>query len=358
MKPTFAQAREALSALDPARTLPAGSQALAYTDPDSILDGTYRAPTHLAHLTDLTHLDGPVAERRHQLSRRAALSMGGTLTVAAVTVVATFGVGSGTTHAATATPAALAYSGVRDISDAKSQLAAIADRTAALPDTAGQGRYEHLRYQQWSLFTRIDGNQVRSAVVPQQTEQWLAADGSGKMIRTFVAPVFSDHAQEQAWKDAGSPGKNQPPTVLTSVVRIWNGRPPQDPTALTAWLQQGHPAAAGPQETMVAITDLVTEQVLNPAERAAVLRVLGTVPGLIDLGTTTDRAGRPAHAFAVDSAGNGLPTRYTLLIDPTNGSVLGFEQTLTQSAGKLNVPIPSVIGYSLYQSADRTDTAG
>jgi hypothetical protein len=47
-----------------------------------------------------------------------------------------------------------------------------------------------------------------------------------------------------------------------------------------------------------------------------------------------------------------------LLIDASTGADLGFEQTLTQSAGKLNVPIPSVIGYDLYQSADRTGTTG
>jgi len=350
MKPTFAQARDALTALDPARTLPTQARAAAAADLESILDGSYRAPAHL-------DLEGH-AESRHPLSRRATLSMAGTLTVVAVTAIATFGVGSGTTHAATATPAALVYSGVRDISDAKSQLAAIADRTAALPDTTGQGRYDHLRYQQWSLFTRIAGNEVRSAVVPQQTEQWLAADGSGKTVRTYVPPVFTDHAQEQAWKDAGSPGKNEPPVVLTAGARMWTDKPPTDPTALAAWLRQGHPAAAGPQETMVAITDLVKEQVLSPAQRAAVLRVLGTVPGLIDLGTTTDRAGRPAHAFAVDSSTNGLPARYTLLIDPGTGTVLGYEQTLTQSAGKLNVPIPSVIGYDLYQTADRSDSIG
>ena len=72
-----------------------------------------------------------------------------------------------------------------------------------------------------------------------------------------------------------------------------------------------------------------------------------------------DRAGRPALAVAVDSARHGLPTtRYTMLIDASTGAVLGFEQMLTESAGKLNVPIPSVIGYDLHQSADRTDAMG
>lgn len=348
MKHTVAQVHGALSALDPARSLAVRPR--QSTDLEAIVGGTYRPPAHL-------EVELP-SDHRWGLSRRATLTMAGALTLSAVAGVATFSLGSGATPAEAATPTVLTISGGKDTVDATSRLIAIAERTAVLPDTAGQGRYEHLRYQQWSLFTRIDGKQVTSAVVPQQTEQWLAADGSGKLIRTFIAPQFSDHAQEQAWKDAGSPGRNEPPVVLNSVVQMWNGRPPVDPSALAAWLRQGHPAAAGPQETMVAITDLVKQQVLNPAERAAVLRVLSTVPGLADLGTTTDRAGRPALAFAVDSTGQGLPTRYTLLIDPSTGAVLGFEQTLTQSAGKLNVPIPSVIGYDLYQTADRTDKMG
>ena len=349
MRHTFTQVREALSALDPARSLPAraGSQAQAQesTSLDAILAGSYQPPAHLEAQSD----------HRHRLSRRTTLSVAGALTVTAAVGVATFSLGSGATPTAAATPAALTYSAEKNTMDAKSRLNAIADHTATLPDTAGQGRYDHLRYQQWSLFTRIDGDQVASAVVPQQVEQWLAADGSGKLVRTNAAPQFRDHAQEQAWEKAGSPGRDTSPVVLNSVARMWNDRPPTDPTALTAWLEQGHPATAGPQETMVAITDLVKQQVLTPTERAAVLRVLGTIPGLADLGTTTDRAGRQALAFSVDGAGQGLPTRYTLLIDPSTGAVLGFEQTLTRSAGALNVPTPSVIGYDLYQVADRTD---
>lgn len=348
MKHTYAQIQEALAELDPARSRPAGSPSSAGLA--AILEGTYRPPAHLEE----------PAERGHRLSRRATLSIAGAATVSAVAGIAALTFNSGMTPAEAATPPALAYSGEGETMDAKSRLTAIADHTATLSDTAGHGRFDHLRYQQWSLSSRIDGTQVTSAVVPEQTEQWLATDGSGsgKLVRTFITPRFQSRAQERAWKNAGSPGQNEPPTVLDSVARMWNGRPPTDPSALAAWLGRGHPASAGPQEVLVAITDLVKEQVLNPAERAAVLRVLSALPHLTGLGTTTDRAGRPAFAFAVDSDDSGLPTRSTILIDPAAGTVLGYEQTLTRSAGRLNVPIPSVIGYDLYLVADRTDKAG
>lgn len=49
------------------------------------------------------------------------------------------------------------------------------------------------------------------------------------------------------------------------------------------------------------ITDLVKERVLGAPERAAVLRVLATVPGLEYQGTTTNRAGRNGKTFSPDS---------------------------------------------------------
>ncbi|NUP48888.1 MAG: CU044_5270 family protein [Catenulispora sp.] len=330
MRRTFTQAREGLAALDPAQWLPERSQAARSADLEAILDGTYRPVGEMAE-----HFDG-----RRPLSRRATLTLAGAVTVSAV-AVAVFEFGSGTTAAQAATPEALTYKSERDGVGVKARLAAIADRAAAQPDTAGRGSYDHLRYQEWVLASRTDGRQVTSKVVPQQFEQWLTIDGSGKSVRTV-------------------PGTDQAPEVLNlSGPGMWAGeRPPTDPAALAGWLSRGHPPQNGPEETIVAITDLVKLQVLSPAARAAVLRVLGDVPGLVDQGTTTDRAGRPAVAFAVEGGHSGLPTRYTVLVDPATGAILGHEQTLTRSAGDLNVPVPSVIGYDLFLVAERTDHLG
>jgi hypothetical protein len=356
MSTKFARSRRALLDLDAARRRPDGEA----------LDG--RA---LADLADILGQPGPGSLPSGPRSPRPSRLM---TTVSLVGLAALIGAlvlairpagsdqGGGGGSELAATPVALTYVLDGSAGSARDQLLAIADRAAALPtaDARGgaSGRFEHLRYQQWSLFTRIDDKQVTSAVVPQQIEQWQAADGSGKRVQTYVTPLFRDHAEERAWRDAGSPGKSEPPMVMSGLSRMWSDRPPTDTAALTAWLRRGHPAANGPQETMVAISDLVKQDVLSSQERAAVLRVLADVPGLVELGTTTDRAGRPVMAVAVDTTGSGLPTRHTLLVDPSTGAILGYEQMLTQSPGKLNVPIPSIIGYDLYLVADRTDTAG
>lgn len=61
-----------------------------------------------------------------------------------------------------------------------------------------------------------------------------------------------------------------------------------------------------------------------------------------------DRAGRTGLAVHVRTTMTGLPERRTIVIDPSTGHILGAETTLTETAGKLNVPIPSVISYTSY----------
>jgi hypothetical protein len=95
---------------------------------------------------------------------------------------------------------------------------------------------------------------------------------------------------------------------------------------------------------------------LPPRVRAAVLRYLAATPGLTVTGPVTDRRGRNGIGFSIESAYSGLPTRYTLIIDPRDGRLLDDEQMLTTSAGKLNVTVPAIIGYTVLLSAAYTDT--
>lgn len=106
----------------------------------------------------------------------------------------------------------------------------------------------------------------------------------------------------------------------------------------------------------VEITDAYTSassrRSLDGQVSAVWLRALADTGELVDYGPVTDRAGRDTRAVGFTSASSGLPTRDLLLLDPDNGQLLGSEQALTQDAGKLDVPIPSVIGYGLYFDVD------
>ena len=134
----------------------------------------------------------------------------------------------------------------------------------------------------------------------------------------------------------------------------WPTLSPDDAT-IAEQLALGHPASDGPAERLVAVDDLLRDQPMRPTVRAAVLRYLADTPTLALAGTTTDRLGRPGVAFSLDSDLGGLPTRCTMVVDPGTGRVLGSEQVLTTTAGALDVPVPSVIGYTAYRSGAWTD---
>jgi hypothetical protein len=71
------------------------------------------------------------------------------------------------------------------------------------------------------------------------------------------------------------------------------------------------------------------------------------VPGLQYAGETTDRAGRKAEAFTLRSSHGGLRNDLTLVVDPATGRILDQVELLLE-AGKLNIKVPAVIGYTSY----------
>ncbi|MEV7188727.1 CU044_5270 family protein [Kitasatospora sp. NPDC093102] len=288
--------------------------------------------------------------------RRRGLALAGT---AAAVGALTLGVtvllpGTSSTPAAAATPELLTYVQDAPTQDAAKILNELADTAARRPDTTVHGT-EHLESRSWNLNT-VAGAKTASAVVPTESELWVDPDGTAHATSRSDAPEFPTEESRKHWKDLGRPTGPGKPEVNDEPAgpraRMWEGRPPTDVKALKTWLAQGHPIENGPAETLVAVNDLLHERVLSAPERAAVLRVLADVPGLSYQGTTTDRAGRTGKAFSLDRDHGGLPARQTLIVDPASGRILDNEEVLTKTAGKLGIPIPSVISYTVYLAAD------
>lgn len=246
--------------------------------------------------------------------------------------------GSDVAFAATPTP--LDYVPVAGIEDT-SLLNDIAGRVDNLPDDIGSGPFSYVALQSWHLWTRIDGEQVTSEVIPERRRTWLGIDGSGRIVSAFG----NDGAEHT---ETFGPGQLTPMWPMGSLSA--------DEAELADQLAVGHPATNGPAERLVAIQDAYRQMPLPPQVRAAILRYLADTPGLAFAGRVTDRVGRQGVAFSVDSDYSGLPTRYTVIIDPDDGRLLGAEEMLTTTAGALNVRIPSVIGYTTYLEAFYTDS--
>lgn len=263
--------------------------------------------------------------------------------------------GRGATVAQAATPRLMIYQSEAGSAATLLQKLAQQVRTASDGQASSHAQYAYVKTQSWSLSTRVDGRQVRSAVVPEVRETWRAADGSGRLRIAAAAPEFPSQQYEQAWEAAGRPMVDLEDAVY-GARRLALSYPflvAEDVHGLRTQLAVGHPAENGPAETLVAVADLYREQTPNAHSRASVLDVVAAVPGLQLLGRTRDRAGRSGLAVAVDSVMTGLPTRFTLVFDERDGRLLDEEQVLTTRAGLLDVPIPSVISYTAFLSGGR-----
>ncbi|MFC5643018.1 hypothetical protein ACFPZF_16835 [Kitasatospora cinereorecta] len=240
----------------------------------------------------------------------------------------------GTPAARAATPPPLIYHlPANSSADPATELEAIARRVETLP-TDGGGGSTHLRWREWALWTRTDSGGTSSKVVPEEFD----------LLRTSTTATLKRFLVDQ-----GPGSATQQPAVTTL-----QDKTPASPDGLRTWLQATTPGVTGPAGAAEAVHDLVTQRVLTPEQRAALLRLLAALPGLTTSGDVIDRAGRAGLAFSADSAASGLPTRYTFIIDHASGQLLGQETALTETAGKLNVAIPSVIGYDAYLDARTT----
>lgn len=275
----------------------------------------------------------------------------------AVGFVTVFSLGPTDQPAYAVTPAALKY-GPSD-GQAAAMLEEIA--RAAEQDSSGdqdsEGGSHYFVQDSWSLSTRIDGVQVTSAIVPERREKWTDPDGSARWKVKSQPPQFRTSSQREIWEDAGSVGED-PVTYADSrgpadASDARNQAAPTDPAAMGRWLSLGY-EGAGRGEIFDSVSERNLDRVFSRAQRAAILRYLGTLDGITYRGSTKDRAGRQGEAFSVRSSYGGLPKVQTLIFDSRNAKVLAYEEELTESAGKLNVEIPSVILYVTYLEARAT----
>ena len=239
---------------------------------------------------------------------------------ATATVLAVQPFSSGGSSAYAATPPPLTFSAPSAHEAASTALRAIATRVRGLPQASSAAMTIDLRG--WYLTSRVSRQSVASQLEPQRSSYRLDAAG------TVLTDVNT--------------GVTMSPT--------WNrGELATDPAKLTEQLQVGHPASGGSAELVTAVADLYREMDPPPAVRAAILQVLAATPDVISNGSVVDRDGRQGLAFSVVSSMTGLPQRDTLIFDAASGRLLDKEEMLTETAGKLNVPVPSVIAYTVYQ---------
>lgn len=300
----------------------------------------------------------PPPNRPAQPTRRRLLVAGGlaAVTVAAAVSVGVIQLGQRPAAAHAATPPALDYRPPATSQPAAQRLRQLADIAAAAPPPARPpGTVEHLRSANWFLHSAISGGNTTSVVSPEEWESWRTDDHGGRRVQRVLPPTFQSEADRQAWLRGGGKVESRQEITDSPAGQFyagWAGRLPTDSTTLRRWIDANSGEREAPVQYVEDVAELAGVRLLGPTERAAVLRLLAELPGMTVAGTVVDRAGRTGEAFSIESDFHGLPTRYIIIVDPSTGGLLGYEEMLTTTAGKLNVRIPAVISYRSYLTAD------
>jgi hypothetical protein len=236
-------------------------------------------------------------------------------------------------------------------------LAAVAAGQPALRQPPGAG-VGYVRTSEWYMSTAISGGTARSVVIPEVEQTWSAPDGAVRQVQRQGRPLAAAVSSPRAlrWVAASTParvaGYAPGQAAAGPPVRALSVSPARLRMQLLRTAPYDHsrwPAAYH----LIRIITALSHQVVPPALEAAVWRVLAGQPGMQDLGTVTDRAGRAGDAVAFTD-----PTRterLALIISPASGRLLGWEDMFLRNPGGLSIrTYPAVTGYISFLAAGWT----
>jgi hypothetical protein len=170
---------------------------------------------------------------------------------------------------------------------------------------------------------------------------WIGSDGSGRLVETYSNPQLGTAKDRAGWIAAGRPSLAVPPADSTfGAGQLSDGPPdlnrlPADPAKLAALLVarkiEGGPK--GPAEDFVQIGDMLRENYVRPALRAAIFAVAEHIPGVQLLGTVTDQVGRSGIGLAYVRAypAQGEIAKSVLVFDPKTSKMIAEESLVTNT---------------------------
>jgi hypothetical protein len=177
-------------------------------------------------------------------------------------------------------------------------------------------------------------------VAPMTVHAWVAVDGSGRQIGTFPARC-SAMDFDQTYTRGGLPwwlyGVVQADTLPTSSKALER--------AIVRRFEHGH---SRPSATFVYAATFLNAG-STAKLRAALYRVIESLPGVQNLGPATDRRGRHGQAVGLVTSG----TREVLIFDPASTVVLEREMVAVapEQSGNNMLPAGTVMQYTEYLRA-------
>ncbi|MEV0269897.1 hypothetical protein AB0H43_14055 [Hamadaea sp. NPDC050747] len=207
----------------------------------------------------------------------------------------------------------------------------------------------HLHYRHWKL----DPGQPRHGLVMSDVQLWWAADGTALIQRCDVV-------EDPKSTRISNPRNIQGPCPDTSHLTWGHYRPrmphplPTNVATLRTWLTVFADSSSD-HALIAAAVDMLREHHLNPRQRAALLAILADMPAIKYRGTTTDRAGRAGEAFSLDSVlSDGSTITDLLIIDPGDGTLLGYDKVLLTPAPGSELDPMTVVETTIFLESDMT----
>ncbi|MER7206775.1 hypothetical protein ABT340_06855 [Streptosporangium sp. NPDC000239] len=233
-------------------------------------------------------------------------------------------------------------------------LATVVDRQSSTHPPA-DAAFSLITTNIWDLNVTVADQKTTSVIVPKLVQQWtpLAMTGSGRRVERRGKPQSVEEAKEnsaeavddaaalsdEAWPAGADMGPWSDALARSSDQELRE-------ELLRGGSNSGEPVT---YRLLRAVRMLHTYHVVPDPLAGRIWRLLARQPDLVFGGEVTDRAGRKGKAITFDFD-LALPMRWVMIISPETGRLLAFEEILTTDAGKLNVRIPAVIGYTTFLS--------
>jgi hypothetical protein len=268
--------------------------------------------------------------------------------------------------------------------------AAAAALRAPAPGAIPAGEYLYVRTTHMDPHVIHRRGQTFTAYIRYVDEDWTARDGSGRNRSTPATPAFPTAADRAAYRRAGSPSEV---AMVGHELQIMGGADvsspgvakhafparaggmgysyaqiralPADPQALTRilsrkvsrfrlrWYTPASRAAVVRGNTLEWIGRLLGAAPLDAGQRAALLRLAASLPGVRVSGDAVDRLGRRGTAVRLDVRAVRTDSRIppavrtsqsavTLVVDPATGTLLGTRLVATDGRGKVVTDLGSV----------------
>ena len=282
----------------------------------------------------------PARRRMRDRSRRRLATLAAAGSLALVTVLGTQ-LSSGP-EAVASSPALLAFSEADALDvmtgrapSARATLTTLAAAALAAPAVQAGGDVQRVATYAW-LFVQ-DGDTGTISTVPTQSVWWAAPDGAIRSTQSRTGAITQDGQIDPTASALSEPTASTDSFPAGSLVPSTLDALPRETTALTTELLTlvGGEMCMGDPVTQASCLATAVQQLFSqyvvPGDLAAALwSTLAEQPAVVDLGSTTDRFGRPGTAVAIAPA-PGAPEAVTvLIISPADGQLLGVE-TITVS---------------------------